>query len=119
MTTNEGIQISGGSFQANSVAVGRNAHAINNLLESGSPGTVSELAAQVGALVEELRKHKDELSDIEVISYAEAAEEELKKPNPDKDSVKNCLRRVVTGITSATSLVNAVNGLIAAAATLL
>lgn len=93
--SNEGIQITGGSFNANQVAVGRGAKAIQNtynlanqLEESGK----GEVAQAITELLKALEAHSDQVADKEEVTQAvEQVAEEVQKEKPNKFTLKGLL----------------------------
>jgi hypothetical protein len=92
---NEGIIVSGGSFNANQVSVGHNSQAIqatytiaDDLKRSGK----DEVAAALRALLKALGDHGSKVTSLdEVVQAVQQIAEETKKEKPNKITLKSLL----------------------------
>jgi hypothetical protein len=115
---NKGIMITGGTIHAGAMAAGKNASA-SGKAHPLPADTVAGLRAQMAAVVEELLAHADVLEDRDAtITLAEVAQRELKKENPDKQSLLGTLQAVAAGVGSIASLASAVESIEKAASAL-
>lgn len=92
---NEGINVSGGVFNANQVAVGQAAQAIQNTYNIASQLQASgkiEVAQAITELLKALEARKDEISDKEEVTQAvQKIGEETQKEKPNKIALKGLL----------------------------
>ncbi|NJK67750.1 MAG: hypothetical protein HC789_11630 [Microcoleus sp. CSU_2_2] len=93
--SNKGIQVTGGSFNANQVAVGSGAKAVQNTynlanqLEKSGKG---EVAQAITELLKVLEAHSDQVADKEEVTQAvEQVAEEVQKEKPNKFTLKGLL----------------------------
>lgn len=93
--TNQGIIVSGGSFNAGQIAIGDHAQAIQNtynLANAFQDEGKDELASSLKDLLAAIEAHRDILNDYDEISNAiHQIAEETKKDKPSKISLKGLL----------------------------
>jgi hypothetical protein len=108
MERNEGIQVTGGTFQAGAVAAGRNAQAIQNVAaaaEAVEDAGRDEIAQRLRELADAIAAHSERLDGIEELLQAtETLAQEAAKPEPNRLTV----RAVLNGLTEAAGSVSGV-----------
>ncbi len=122
-TGNEGIIVTGGTFTAGQVAVGRRARAyatatqcVGQLREDGH----AEVAEALDRVLLELQRHADELEAAdELVDSARAVGEELTRETPNKRTLMAVIDSIAKGVGSVGGLAAAVQTLATAVATLL
>jgi hypothetical protein len=108
---NEGIQISGGTINAENIAVGRGATVVAELRERGQ----DEVARRLEELVRQLQEHQDEVPNVALVRAAtETVTEELAKERPDTSRVREVLTAISESVRSVTGLASAADGLLKA-----
>lgn len=111
---NEGIYISGGSLNADQVAVGKGSMAIKNIygsVQSLEDSGKQDVAKAVRDLITALEQHSDQIKDKqEIIEAIQHVAEEADKESPSKVSLKGILsgiKNVVEPITEVAQKVTA------------
>jgi len=112
---NEGIIVTGGSFQATSVAVGRNAQSIvGSAADTLTARGEDELAAMLQALLRAVQEHAGELGDPEqAVALTGRVAEELGRESPDVPTVRGFLDRLAGLAGPATTIATAVAAIVA------
>lgn len=109
---NDGIIVSGGTFKANQVAVGKGAQAIQttyNLAHEFQSQGKAELAQAMTELLASLEAHRPQLADYDEVSQAvQQIAEEVKKEQPSKLTLKGLLNAVKESVSSVTEIVEKV-----------
>jgi translation initiation factor 2B subunit (eIF-2B alpha/beta/delta family) len=119
-TGNQGIIVTGGTFTAGQVAVGRRARAyatvtdcVGQLREDGH----AEVAAALDRVLLELQQHVDELESAdELVDSARAVGEELTRETPNKRTLMAVIDSIAKGVGSVGGLAVAVQKLSTAVA---
>jgi uncharacterized protein YqeY len=109
---NEGIIVSGGTFSAGQVAVGKGAQAIqttyNLAIEFQAEGK-TDLAQAMTALLTALEVHRPQIADYDEVSQAvQQIAEEVKKETPSKLTLKGLLSAVKESVGSVVEIVEKV-----------
>lgn len=112
---NEGIYMTGGSIQADQMAVGRSARATkilstasDNLEQKG----LTELRDKLAELLREIDAHADALHNPdEVLDSTEVVAEELAKDKPNKLTITAVLNGIVDSVGSVASIATAADSL--------
>ena len=111
----EGIVITGGTINADVLAVGRGAQAIKNVaasaddLEAGGHG---EVATRLRELIEAVKAHADELDAPDKPARStEMVAQELTSPQPNKLTVRAVLDNLLQATGSVTAVAKAVGAL--------
>ena len=111
-SNNEGIIVSGGSFHADQVAVGKGAQAIKttyNLAHELRENNQQDLAAAVTELLQALEAHQSDISDYGEVSQAvQQITEEVQKEQPSKLTLKALLSGVKESVGSIVEIVEKV-----------
>lgn len=112
---NNGITMSGGTIDANQIAVGTNAKAIkiiignNNELKEKSYGDVAE---KIEKLTDLLLKHGDSLENTpKLLDAVSTITEELKKDSPNEITLNSILEGLTSKVSSVANVANAVAAL--------
>ena len=109
---NQGIQVSGRSFSAQTVAVGVGARAYTVATELRSRGQ-EEVAQRLEEMVQQLEAHADQVPDIDDVRGAtRTVTDELAKQQPDKTTVTAVLSGIADSVRSVTGLATAADGLL-------
>jgi hypothetical protein len=115
-THNEGIIVSGGSFQSGSTAVGRGATVYN----SPNGEALADLRDQIAQLQNELARIANTLpAGDEARTAAAAAADELAQPQPRKVVLGSLLNTVLGAVAGVSGLVTQVEGIAHAVQTIL
>jgi hypothetical protein len=105
---NEGIQVTGGTFEAGAVAAGRNAQAIQNISSAADAldgAGKDEIALRLRELGEAIAAQSERIDEAEELLHAtESLAEEVSKPEPNRLTV----RAMLNGITDAAGSVSGV-----------
>lgn len=120
---NEGIIVTGGSFNAGQVSVGRNSQAVqityaiaDELKQAGK----DEMAAALTGFMQALEQHAAKIREIEEIAGAvKQIAEESKKEKPSKLTIKGLLEGLKGVVTPVAELAKPFLTLYGAAATML
>lgn len=124
MSTNEGIQIHGGSFDVDgALAVGRRASA-KNVVHAAAPTLDAqgreEIAQRLAELAEALERDRTQLADADAaVEQLEATAQELEAPEPDPSRVRSLLNGLKSAVGSAAEVAASVVALEQAAGVLL
>ena len=115
---NEGIIITGGTINAQQLAVGRHAKAFQTITQAedalAQKGLV-EIQAKLDALKEALTQNGGSLQNQdEVMGATEQVAQELTKEKPNKLAVVGILSGIAQSVNSVTAVATAVHGLTAA-----
>ena len=112
---NEGIIVTGGSFQATSVAVGRNAQSIvGSAADTLTARGEGDLAAKLEELLRAVQEHAGELDDPdEAVKLTGRVAEELGRKSPDVPTVRGFLDRLAGLAGPAATIATAVAGVVA------
>jgi hypothetical protein len=106
---NEGIQIYGGTFKAENLAVGRGATVVAELRDRGQ----DEVARRLDELLRQVERHGDEVPDVDrVRADTRTVTEELAKERPDKTRVRDVLAGISDSVRSVTGLATAADALL-------
>jgi cytochrome P450 len=107
---NDGIWIEGpATVVAGAMAAGKGATAVGGAQYSGTPADLDELRAALTSLVSQLRSGPPGVDDAESITaVAVSAEREAHKAKPDKRILSGLLQALMAGVTTSTTLANAV-----------
>ena len=115
-THNEGIIVSGGSFQSESTAVGRGA----TVYSGGSGEALADLRGQIEQLQNELAKIANTLpAGEDALTAAAAAADELAQAQPRKVVLGSLLNTVLGAVAGVSGLVTQVEGIAHAVQTIL
>jgi translation initiation factor 2B subunit (eIF-2B alpha/beta/delta family) len=110
--SNEGIVVTGGTFNADQVAVGRGAQAIQttyNMASELQTEGKADLAEAITDLLKALEAHKSEISDYDEVTQAvQKVVEETKKEQPSKLTLKGLLGAVKESVSSVVEIVEKV-----------
>lgn len=110
MTQNYGINVSGGTINAQNVAAGKKARATSVTAEP--PASLDAIRADMAALVEQIRANASSLKDSEQsATLASLAQQELAKDEPDKRTFLSLLQSLAVGVGTVGSLASAVSGM--------
>lgn len=113
MEKNEGIVVSGGSFQAEQVAVGRNAQAIQhtyNLTKQLTDVGKDEIAEAIHQLLEAIEAQNCETSlEKESVQTVQKITEEVQKEEPNKFTLKGMLSSLQETLGSITEIASKLN----------
>jgi hypothetical protein len=116
---NEGIYVTGGSFTADTVAVGRGAHAYSVASGLRTRGQ-DDVAQRLEELLRQLEEHADEVADIEDVRGAtKTVTDELAKDRPNRTTVTAVLSGIAESVRSVTGLASAADALLNAVQTVL
>src|SRR5881397_1369178 len=120
---NMGVQVFGGEFRADTVAIGPQATA-TKIDRSGKsvtePCSIVELKERLEDLLELLEAHGELIPDSEkILESARAATEEVSTQRPRKGLILGLLKNVSSGVGSVVELAGVVGPLIDAAARLI
>ena len=119
LTINEGLQQSGGTINAEVVAVGRNARAAKTTHGGEDPGR-REMHDKLDALVAALREHGDALPHRAEIEYTtERVKAELEQPKPNRLTLTALLSGIAEGAKTVGAVATAASALKACVAALL
>lgn len=109
---NEGIIVSGGTFSAGQVAVGKGAQAIQttyNLASEFQSEGKTDLVQAMTALLTALETHRPQIADYDEVSQAvQQIAEEVKKETPSKLTLKGLLGAVKESVGSVVEIVEKV-----------
>jgi hypothetical protein len=109
---NEGIIVSGGTFSAGQVAVGKGAQAVQttyNLASEFQAEGKTDLAQAMTALLTALEAHRPQIADYDEVSQAvQQIAEEVKKETPSKLTLKGLLSAVKESVGSVVEIVEKV-----------
>lgn len=112
-SNNDGIIISGGSFNAEQVAVGQGAQAIKttyNLARELENDSQQELAQAIKELLQALEAHQPDIDDYDEVSQAvQQITEEVQKEQPSKLTLKALLNGVKESVGSIVEIVEKVS----------
>lgn len=112
---NEGIQVTGGTFQAGAVAAGRNAQAIQNITsaaDSLDAAGQDEVALRLRELGEAIAAQSDRLGEVEELLHAtQSLAEEVAKPEPNRLTVRSMLNGIGEAAGSVSGVAAAVTAL--------
>ncbi len=111
-SNNDGIIISGGSLNAEQVAVGQGAQAIKttyNLAQELENDDRQELARAIKELLQSLEAHQPDIDDYDEVSQAvQQITEEVQKEQPSKLTLKALLNGVKESVGSIVEIVEKV-----------
>jgi hypothetical protein len=111
---NEGIYVTGGSFTAQNVAVGRGARAYTVATDLRARGH-DDVAERLEELVQQLEAHADQVPDIDDVRGAtRTVTEELAKERPNKTTVTGVLSGISDSVRSVSGLAVAADALLKA-----
>lgn len=112
---NEGIVVTGGSFQATSVAVGQNAQSIvNSATDALTSRGADDLAAKLDELLRAVQEHEGELPDpAQAYQLTSRAAEELGRDSPDVPTALGFLDRLAELAKPAATVAAAVASVVA------
>jgi hypothetical protein len=111
---NDGIYITGGTFNAQTMAVGRGARAYTVATELRARGQ-DDIARRLEELVQQLEAHADEVPDIaDVRGATRTVTEELAKERPSRTTVTGVLSGIADSVRSITGLATAADALLKA-----
>jgi hypothetical protein len=111
---NQGIQISGGSFTADAVAVGTGARAYSVAAGLRDRGQ-DDVAQRLEELVRQLESHADQVPDIDDVRGAtQVVADELAKERPNRVTVTAVLSGIAESVRSVTGLATATDALLKA-----
>ena len=109
---NEGIIVSGGTFSADQVVVGKGAQAIQttyNLASEFQAEGKEDLAKAIKELLTSLEDHRHQIADYDEVSQAvQQIAEEVKKEQPSKLTLKGLLNAVKESVGSVVEIVQKV-----------
>jgi hypothetical protein len=107
---NQGIIVTGGSFNSNQVAVGAATLAIQNsyeLVRDFKAEGCKDLAKSLEALIASLETHCLQIKDYEEVTQAvQMIAEEVKKKNPNKFTLRGLLQGVRESVGSVVDIVD-------------
>jgi translation initiation factor 2B subunit (eIF-2B alpha/beta/delta family) len=110
---NQGIIISGGTFNAEQVAIGKGAQAIQHiqtLTDAMKTDGKVDLAQTITDFLEVIENHKEELSDYdELLQAIQQIIEEVKKDKPNKLTLKGLLAAIKESVGSVAEIFENVN----------
>ncbi|MBD3885614.1 GatB/YqeY domain-containing protein [Phormidium tenue FACHB-886] len=106
---NEGVVVSGGTFNAGQVTVGKGAQAIQttyNLANEFQSEGKEDLAKAITELLTSLESHRPQIADYDEVSQAvQQIAEEVKKEQPSKLTLKGLLNAVKESVSSVVEIV--------------
>lgn len=105
---NSGIMVTGGHFEAKSVAAGKNARAETTIHESGTAVTLEELRVEIDRLLHSYQGAKGPLTPEEQTTAAQIRAE-VQKPQPEKPKLDSLLERLGSNAKSVSSIVTAIS----------
>lgn len=108
---NEGIFVSGGTFSANQVAVGKGAKSTQTTynLSTDLQTRESDLTQAIAELLKSLEIHRSKISDYDEVSQAvDQIAQEVKKEQPSKLALKGLLSAVKESVGSVVEIVEKV-----------
>lgn len=112
---NEGIHVTGGSFKADQVAVGRNAHAtkiLNTANEALEQKGLTEVRDRLDELLKAVTVNADSLTNPdEVLDSTEVVATELAKDEPNKLTIMGVLNGITDSVRSVASIATAADSL--------
>ena len=111
---NQGIYMTGGTINAQTIAVGVGARATTVATDLRARGK-DEVAECLDELIAQLKAHTDEVPNIEeVLGATETVTEELAKERPNKTTVTGVLSGIATSVQSVSGLATAIDALLKA-----
>ena len=117
-TRNEGIVVSGGTFNATNAVAGRNAQI--NQMGAAQSDALKEAQNQITLLLQSLEKHGDQIPNHEEVTQAaQSMKEELNREKPNRLTLKSLLNGIADSVKSASGVAIAIEGLKAAITALL
>lgn len=117
-TRNEGIVVSGGTFNATNVAAGRNAQV--NQMTAGQSDALAEAQKQIALLLQSLEQHASQIPNHEEVTQAaKSMKDELGREKPSGLTLKSLLNGIADSVKSVSGVAVAVEGLKAAVTALL
>jgi hypothetical protein len=115
---NEGIVVSGGTFNATNVATGRGAQI--NQAGAGQSDALNQAQNQITLLLQALEKHANQIPNHEEVTQAaQSMKEELTREKPSGLTLKSLLNGIADSVKSVSGVAVAVEGLKAAITVLL
>ena len=109
---NEGLIITGGTINADQVAVGKYARAIKNANEALAQKGMQEIQVRLDELVQALNNHASALENPdEVRDSTEVVAKELSKDKPNKLTITAVLNGIASSVQSVTAIAVAVEAL--------
>lgn len=108
---NEGVQMSGGTMNVQTQAIGRGARAYTVASELRDRGQ-DDVARRLEELVGQLEAHADEVPDVQdVLDATNTVTAELAKERPSKTTVNGVLSSIAASVQSVSGLATAVAAL--------
>jgi hypothetical protein len=115
---NEGIAVSGGTFNATNVAAGRNAQV--NQMGAVQSDALNQAQNQITLLLQALEKHANQIPNHEEVTQAaQSMKEELNRQKPNGLTLKSLMNGIADSVKSVSGVAIAVEGLKAAITVLL